>query len=331
MLKWLQIAIIALVVVPIAMAVYSLAQLMPDFESPTEEAIRAATRGASLVPEPLSIKIYSHFEVHSGNGNTIRVYTRESDAATANVLLVHGAGSGAWAWEFYFEMLPSHLNIYALSWRGHFDSSPVQYANSSDYIDDQVATMRAIRLRNYLPIHVIGHSYGAATVVLQTARMDSNQFTSMTLLAPVVPIELTVSQRVLLPLIAPVFIERENSIDGIYGGMFLSKNRMRYFFDKYAGQDFSDEHYGLIAEDGVSHAWQMELQDAFSKVATRQIPMLMVIARLDNVVVPARQRQIASRLGMTLVHADSGHYLPLDGLAHAVIREVTNFISSTTN
>ena len=46
----------------------------------------------------------------------------------------------------------------------NFESSPVEDADASDYVGDQIAVLDAIENRNNLPVHVVGHSYGGAYI-----------------------------------------------------------------------------------------------------------------------------------------------------------------------
>lgn len=310
--------VIAAMILPLAVAGCSVAQLQAGLETPTDAVRSDATMKTERTDDPKTIASYDRFVVKSSEDISIAVYARESLHATENILLVHGAGSGAWAWEYYFHYLPENYNLYALSWRGHFDSSDVVDADTEDYVIDQNAVFDAIHTRSDLPTHLIGHSYGGATSVLQAVNTDRTVH-SLVLIAPVVPLDYTLAQRLVVPTLAPFFIRRSskrgNEMDGVYGGMFLSSHRMARYFDLYAGKAFSHEKPGLIAGDGVSAAWQEELKYAYQKVSDRSIPVTIIIAKYDNVVVPRRQRDIADRIGAAIIELDTGHYVPLDVMA----------------
>lgn len=169
----------------------------------------------------------------------------------------------------------------------HFESTLVADADSADYVNDQLAVLAEIGRRNALPVHVVGHSCGGATSVLMAAR-DDVEIASLHLLAPVAPLDYSVTQSLLVPLIAPAFIGTENDADGVFGGMFLFGTRMRHWYDTYASQPYSEEKPSLIAGDGIAPAWQTELTDAYCVLGQRGLPVWMTIARYDNAVVPRR-------------------------------------------
>ena len=309
----------------IGLAGCDLARLQEGLETPSQAALDSAAQSASRFAAPRSITQYDHFDVAVEPDLLVRVHARETPNTVANIYMIHGAGAGSWAWEEFFEHMPTRFNLYALSWRGHFESSPVADANAADYVTDQMAVLAAIEARNELPTHVVGHSYGGATAVLMAAQSDV-EIASLHLLAPVAPLDYSVTQRLLVPVIAPAFIATENDADGVFGGMFLSETRMRHWFDAYAGQPFSEEKRGLIAGDGVSPAWQQELEAAYAALRTRDLPVTMIIARYDNVVVPRRQQMAADLAGASVSTINSGHYIPLGvssgEIAHTIILNI---------
>lgn len=307
----------------------SVIRFQDGLEIPSESVIASANQTANVHMFPKPITEYEHFAVSATPEIDVTVYARESESATANVFFVHGAGGGAWAWEYFFENADQRLNLYALNWRGHFDSTLVTAADADDYVVDQNAVIRRIRARNDLPIHIVGHSYGAATAIIQLAE-STIDYPSVTLLAPVVPLDYTVSQRIIIPLVAPYFIRKSlakgEQLNGTYGGMFLSDSRREYFFNQYASKDFSREKPGLIAGSGVSPRWQTRLEDAYKNVAARNTRVLIVSAQYDNVVVPRRQQRIASLSGIPITTVAGAHYLPLDYNAEDMVSLVEDQI-----
>lgn len=299
----------------LCLVAFDLSRLQSGLETPTVDVLSAASRqsGSTALPKPITS--YDRFETTSEGGLTVAVYAREQPEAVANVLLVHGAASGAWAWEYYFQRLPDSLNLYALSWRGHFDSATVDDADSFAYVRDQRSVLAGIHERNRLPVHVVGHSYGGATSVMMAAS-PTTRITSLQLLAPVVPLDYSLLQSAIVPIVAPYFIRSSvaagNRIDGTYGGMFIAKNRMKAFHERYAGKPYSIERPSLIARDGVSLSWQVQLQQAYEAIARQGIPISIYVAKYDNVVVPRRQRELAKKIRANLLHLKSGHYIPLD-------------------
>ena len=296
--------------------------LQAGLTMPPQSAIAAAAANSNALTPAAPIGSYDSFRVDVAGGISVDVHYRESAAATENVVLVHGAGGGAWVWEEFFDLMPDDLNLYAISWRGHFTSSPVDDADAGDYVEDQLAAIEAIQARNTLPIHAVGHSYGGATTVLATAS-DTSAIESVHLLAPVVPLDFTPAQAVLAPLIAPIFINQTASSvaeaveegagpTGNYTEMFVDVAQRDRYWDLYAGKPFSIEKEGLIAGSGVSPDWQDALDVAYTRIGESGVPVWFVVSVFDNVVSIDEQRETAEQIGAPVTELESGHYIPLD-------------------
>lgn len=121
--------LLALVLLLGGLATFDLARLQAGLESPPGDVVAEAS--AADLSTPMPITSYPKFTVSVSDNVAITVYARERKGALGNILMVHGAGGGAWAWEAFFDKLPRGHNLYALSWRGHFDSSPVEDADSA--------------------------------------------------------------------------------------------------------------------------------------------------------------------------------------------------------
>lgn len=296
--------------------------LQSGLRSPTPEAIAAAAAEDHTRTPPAPIGEYQSISVPVEGDVVVTVHLREDDAATDNLFLVHGAGGGAWVWEEYFSLMPEQYNLYAISWRGHFTSSPVEDADTADYVADQLAAIEMITRRNDLPVHVIGHSYGGATSVL-AADEAPQHVESLHLLAPVVPLDYSFVQATVAPIVVPPILDSSASTEeqairsgdgpvGAYVGMFLSQAQMDRYWDSYAGQPFSIEKRSLIAVDGISPDWQDKLDNSYRSLGERGVPVWFLTSPYDNVVAPAEQLETATEIGATVVELESGHYIPLD-------------------
>ncbi|WP_109434010.1 alpha/beta fold hydrolase [Aquimarina sp. AU119] len=305
--------IIVLIMVLLGIISYDLSQLQAGLEKPSNEILLTVSKKSEHPSRYKSITSYDNFYVEVEDSISIQVYSRETTNAVGNVIMIHGAGGGAWAWEVYFECLPTKYNLYALSWRGHFGSTHVIDANTHDYVIDQKTVINTVMRRNSLPIHIIGHSYGGATSVMLEAQSE-NTIASLHLLTPVVPLNYSSIQKILVPVIAPFFINYSNGNNpsGTYGNMFISQRRMEYYHELYAGEEFSIEKPGLIAGDGISADWQIQLDKAYQAIGEKTMPVWMFIARYDNVVVPNRQYKTALAIGAEVIEFESGHYIQLD-------------------
>lgn len=329
--KKIKIIFLILILLTFSIVGYDLAQLQSGLEMPPDEVLNEASKKVDIGRTYKSITAYDSFLVPVEDDISVRVYTRENQDAIANILMVHGAGSGPYAWEIYFDLFPEKYNLYALSWRGHQGSTPVKDANTQDFVMDQKAVIDSILKRNSLPIHIIGHSYGGATSIM-LAEQSEMKFKSFHLIAPIVPLEYSTIQELLVPIIAPYFIKKSegagNDPFGTYGEMFISKERMLYYYEKYAKQDFSIEKPSVIAGDGVSADWQTQLDNSYTKVGSENNPIWMFIARYDNVVVPERQRKMAKRIGAEIIEFESGHYIPLDAQAEESAKVILNNLAA---
>jgi pimeloyl-ACP methyl ester carboxylesterase len=270
-------------------------------------------------PNRPPITSYEQFHRDAVEDNiAVDVHMQEQPDAIGNILMVHGAGGGSWAWEAYFGLLGDSYNLYALSWRGHFTSTPVDDANSADYVRDQAAVLAAIAERNDLPIHVIGHSYGGATSVLLEAQ-SGGDIASLHLLAPVVPLDYSPIQQVMVPAILPRIIraslQSDNPSGRSFQGMFLVEAQMERYLEAYASQPFSVEKPGLLADDAFDVGWQNTLGEAYQTVGESDLPVWFIVARYDNVVVTRRQQDTAEAMDAPLIELESGHYIQLDNKA----------------
>ncbi|MEM7797938.1 MAG: alpha/beta hydrolase [Chloroflexota bacterium] len=331
--KWL--TALFIVVLALGYVGYDLFSLQSGLESASDATLETASANTQAHSPTAPISSYDSFAVSVENQVSVEVHMRESPTATANIFMIHGAGGGAWVWEAYFEQLPERYNLYAISWRGHFTSSAVDNADAADYVVDQLAVLAALESRNNLPIHVVGHSYGGATSVL-TAAQAADRIASLHLVAPVVPLDYTIIQEQLVPLImAPILTNasaqaltaaeeaartgEEMQASGTFAGMFIDQPQMERYWDLYAVKPYSVEKPGLIAVDGLDPAWQVELERAYAAVGESGIPVWILIARYDNVVIPAEQRETAQEMGASAVVFESGHYIQLDSQAEASV------------
>lgn len=328
MKKQFLISSLLMILLIVGLIVYDLSQLQAGLEVPSEAVMASAAANTQVTSPPVPITDYGSFSVQVEKNIVVDVHMREAPEATANIFMIHGAGGGAWAWEIYFELLPNTYNLYAINWRGHFTSTPVEDANTADYTRDQAAAIITVAERNDLPIHLVGHSYGGATSILATAQA-LDQVASLHLLAPVVPLDYTLIQKQLVPLIMPPILRNQTAAEavaaeetavsgkdsngrGTYAKMFLDQAQMERYWDLYAGKPFSVEKPSLIAVDGLSPDWQIKLSDAYRTIGKADLPVWFLIARYDNVVAPDEQRETANAMGASFIELESGHYIQLD-------------------
>ncbi|MCW2925011.1 MAG: hypothetical protein JWM98_2415, partial [Thermoleophilia bacterium] len=100
------------------------------------------------------------------------------------VRLLHGLGADRRAFQRFARLLPAEWDVAALDLLGHGDAPHPAHGYALDdgaaWIESQVA--------DAAPVHLVGHSYGAATSVAVAAR-HPELVTSLVLLDPVVDLD----------------------------------------------------------------------------------------------------------------------------------------------
>jgi pimeloyl-ACP methyl ester carboxylesterase len=86
-------------------------------------------------------------------------YVEQGNSTGLPVILLHGFTDSWRSFESVLPYLPSHLHVYAITQRGHGNSSkPATGYNPRDFADDVAAFMRAVKLKSAV---VVGHSMGS--------------------------------------------------------------------------------------------------------------------------------------------------------------------------
>ncbi|MCX7782835.1 MAG: alpha/beta hydrolase [Meiothermus sp.] len=293
---------------------WDISRLQSGMVRPSGQARQAAEARLAQLPNYPSIRSYASFAVES-DGIEIRVWAAEENHPEA-MLLVHGAGGGAWVWEALMPRLRQQFNVYALSWRGHFDSGEAEEGNLELYIRDTSAVLRAIRQRNpgLERIHLIGHSWGGP-VAIGTALANPNTVASLTLLAPVLPLAYTPAQKFFYPNVIRPIVRRvlqAGRAGDSFKGMFLASSQMQRYLEAHASKPYSVEKPGLLADDGFLPERQALLVRNNVELIRLRIPLHLALARYDNVVPPPRMRAWAVAWNSPVEEFESGHYLMLD-------------------
>lgn len=223
--------------------------------------------------------------------------------ARAPLLLVHGAGHGAWCWERWLERLPElGREAWAPSLRNHPGSRAVdretyqQRTGVDDYADDVAAVARHIGR----PVVVVGHSMGGIVVqrFAQRHLAAGGRLAGLVLLASVGPGQLGPVRD------APVPTDQPYA---------PSPERAAQLYFHSAAPDVVQHALEQICPESPSVVNEYSLGDGLP-IAPEEItcPVLVVTAGHDHTVVP-RDGRIADYYGGTWLHdAEDGHDLMLE-------------------
>lgn len=220
------------------------------------------------------------------------------------LLLVHGAGHGAWCWEPWLDVLPSRgWRAYALSLRHHPESYSLDRRQflEQTYIDDYVSDVASVARHVGIPSIVIGHSMGGIVAQRFLARVTQGELpdvpspVGLVLLASVVPGQLGPQRE--RPVPADPYLPESD------------KARHLYFRGRGPEIDaavahITEESPSVINEYATGRGIPVDPDDV-------RCPTLVVTAEHDNTTVPTDGR-IASYYGADWLHLDIGHDLMLD-------------------
>ncbi len=293
---------------------WDISRLQAGIVRPSGQVRQAAEAKLAQLPPYPPITSYARFAVES-DGIAIQVWAAEENHPDA-MLLVHGAGGGAWVWEALIPHLRQQFNVYALSWRGHFDSGSAPEGNLELYTRDTTAVLQAVRQRNpgLGRIHLVGHSWGGP-VAIATALGNPNVIASLTLLAPVLPLAYTPAQQLFYPNVIRPMVRQvllAGRVGDSFKGMFLARSQMQRYLETHAAKPYSVEKPGLLADDAFLPERQALLVRNNVELVKLQIPLYLALARYDNVVPPPRVRAWGTAWVSEAEEFDSGHYLMLD-------------------
>lgn len=240
-------------------------------------------------------------------------------ASRPPLLLVHGAGHGAWCWDNWMDVLPSRgWQSFALSLRNHPGSAPVDEETYrtrltlSDYAED----VRKVARHIARPCVVIGHSMGGLTAQQYIAEEtgNANAEAAAILLASAPPGQLGPIRDAALPTGEPYLLDARTA-------------RGRYFFsqDEAVWKPAVDR---LVGESpSVMNQYSLGAGVPISP-ADLPCPVLVVSAEHDNSAAPSDGR-IAEYLGADYILAEGiGHDMMLDAGWEGVLEQVLAWLAA---
>jgi pimeloyl-ACP methyl ester carboxylesterase len=221
------------------------------------------------------------------------------------LLLVHGAASGAWVWDFW----RTHLS--ALGWRvnvldlrGHGRSLPTDLSNVTmeDYVADVASVTRQIAAQGPHPV-LGGWGMGGLVVAMYaSAHADTP---ALLLFSPSLPLEVA----------GRAEAERVRAVPA---GTFGPEELGLYINDSEASKetlhDLSDEEAAAYLEQSrgaleSGMAARQRLRGIAIPPGSIRCPSLLIYGAKDRVTPPELQRRLAFYLGgETLEAADAGHW-----------------------
>jgi len=229
------------------------------------------------------------------------------------IVLIHGAGHGAWCWEEWMAALPTlGWEAYALSLRNHPGSRTVywpdflQRLRVEDYMDDAETVINHIGRQ---PI-VMGHSMGGLVAQGLAARRGKTgrPLGAMVLLAAAGPGALGPMRDAPLPTDAPYWLAEAVS-------------RQRYFHS--AADAVVKRALARLVPESPSVMNQYSLAPGLDvNPADIRCPALSVTAENDGTAVPKDRRLADYYKGGYLLCKNTGHDLMLEAGTETILKDI---------
>ncbi|HEX7928961.1 MAG TPA: alpha/beta hydrolase [bacterium] len=232
------------------------------------------------------------------------------------ILLIHGAGHGAWCWEGWMATLPTlGWEAYALSLRNHPGSRTVFWPDYlarlriEDYADDAEAVLNHISR----PPIVIGHSMGGLVAQSLAARRGraGRPVGGLVCLAAAQPGALGPMRDAPLPTDTAYWLTEDVA-------------RQRYFHN--TSEAVVKRALARLVPESPSVMNQYSLAPGVEvKPADIRSPVLCVTAENDGTTVP-KDRRLADYYGADYLHyKNTGHDMMLESNADAILKDVLDW------
>ena len=250
----------------------------------------------------------------------VNVVNRAQPGARPPVLLVHGAGHGAWCWDGWMRQLAREgWEAHALSLRNHPPSGAVDAEtfctrlSVSDYVADVASVAAGIGR----PAVVVGHSMGG--IVVQSFAATNHEAAiapaGMVLMTAAPPGQLGPIRDAPLPTSAPVTLDPATIAQRYFAGAPAAVVAQAVM--KIVGESPSVMNEYSLGE-GVPIA-----RDAI------RCPMLVLSAGLDGSTVPKDSR-IADYYDADYIHkGETGHDMMLEPGADVLLNEVLAWVEAS--
>lgn len=240
-----------------------------------------------------------------------------------NIVFVHGAWHGAWAWDPWLDYFRSRgYQTYTVELRGHgYKKGDYSQARMTNYVNDVKTLVNEL---DEPPI-LIGHSLGCS--IIQYIIADSD-YPGAVLLAPIP--EARLIKRVLLyQAIRHPFISVKSLVTFNMRPWVTSRVSPRLFFSPYLDISLAKHYISLMQGESA----RLFLLDLIRKIPDKNstTPVLVVSAELDSFFKRQHQQKTAHNLGADYAVApNSGHDIMLDVGQQEVAEGIVKWLASTS-
>ncbi len=116
--------------------------------------------------------------------NSLKSKSAPSESNCENILCLHGSLSSSKQWSKFAQEANSFYHVVASDLCGYGSNPQGEYLNGAFSLDDEIDLLIPILKALSGPIHLVGHSYGAA-VAIKLAMALPERFSSLTVFEPV--------------------------------------------------------------------------------------------------------------------------------------------------
>jgi pimeloyl-ACP methyl ester carboxylesterase len=258
-------------------------------------------------------------------GNTYYELNGPDTGKTA--ILIHGAGSGSYAWDNNFDYLAQQgfrVLRYDLYGRGFSDRPDVMY-DTTLFHDQLVELTDSFQLTP--PYHLVAVSMGSS-VAIHFAHKHLNKVASLTLVDPASLGNGTLPWHLKTPVISPALMS-------LYWYPRAVEKQMKEFYDPNKVAEYREKSWEQLKYKGLKNAmlstWQhmltLNMKQHMEKIGTSSVAVLLVWGKYDPLVPPAASKEYRSAMPQAkYVEMDSAGHLSSYERPDVFNPAVTNFI-----
>ena len=238
------------------------------------------------------------------------------------LLFVHGAYTGAWCWDEYFQpwFAQQGWTSYAVSLSGHGKSGKQGYLDMlslNDYVND----LSSVIDRLPAPPVLIGHSMGGMVV---QKYLGQAAVPAAVLLSSVPPQGLA-SSAIGLMFSSPHLLTDLNNL--MSGGSVNASTLREALFHQPIEPERLLRYLSHCQRESIRAIWDMTLFSLPSPSHTYDVPLLVLGAEYDRLISPTQTEMTASAYGVEAeIFPDMGHGLMLETGWENVARRIDGWL-----